>query len=118
MTPEDKTRYQSVATRLARADRLLDAATLLAPGNLADWLDHLDAVLSNIDTRLAHIEKRLDTAGLPPLADGVPDDEVLAYFGLYVVNPVSGTDSTEPPGTLQHRLAAFRGTQPGEESSS
>lgn len=119
MTPEEKEkqRYSALVTRFAGAARLLDAIDLLTPQNVAMWLEHLTELFDSVDARLGRIEKRLDDAGIAPLADGIPDDEVPAYLALYVVNPIA--DQQDPPMVLQQRLAAYRDAQPaGEETRS
>jgi len=77
--------HRALLSRHAEACRLLDAIEMFSPMNLAALVDRLDEILSQIDTRLGHLEKRLDDAAVKDLPDGVPDDETDRYFTLPVL---------------------------------
>lgn len=119
MTPEEKAKkqYSALVARFAQASKMLEAIELLTPENFAMWIDHLTDLAGSIDERLGRVEKRIDDAGIAPLADGIPDDQVPAYLALYSVNPLAEfPDSYE---VMRQRLAAYRDAQPaGEEISS
>lgn len=122
MTPEEKQRRRApmsrdaAMNRLTEACRLLNAIELLEPANFADWLEHLGDLFGNLDERLGRIEKRLDAAGIPLLADGIPDDEVPAYLALYASNPL--TEHQDDWTDMWKRLAAWRDAEPAEGETS
>lgn len=81
---------------------------MTAPEQNTGWLEHLETVLDSIDARLGHLEKRLDLAGIPALADGIPDEDIPRYLALYTADPRAC--HMDPIGVLHARLAAFCGT--------
>jgi hypothetical protein len=117
VSPGPEQRYSALAGRFASAARLLDAATLLAPENLADWLDHLSELFDSIDDRLARIEKRLDDAGIP-VNDGIPDEDVPRYLALWTANPITAGDHMDPFKVIRQRLAAYSDAKDTSEGAS
>lgn len=63
----------------------LPDAHVLDALNLPVLIERLNDILDELDTRMGTVEKRIDVAGVKELPDGVPDDEVEKYFGMYTL---------------------------------
>jgi hypothetical protein len=98
--------YDDLQNEVYNLRNLLAAAALFQPDGALRTLIRLQDLFDVFDQRLAHLEKRLDDAGIKRLPDGIPDDDITSYL---LLPDVDWQLRGETPQEALGRLAAMGG---------